>query len=148
MGLKEVRPTDEPIESAVCVWCGHDISHERGVCQGCGSPITTASRIIMASPQVVAHRSTSGTPTGSPDQAARRADAVPSEGPRSSPEPSRSVHTARLVSLIVSAVPGGSEAERGRPGLVIRFFTQRGQLIAEIRPGEGAYEDALRLALG
>ena len=139
---------DEPIESAVCVWCGHDISHERGVCQGCGSPITAASRIIMANPQVVAHRSTSGTPTGSPDQAPRPADAVPSEGPRSTPEPSRSVHTARLVSLIVSAVPGGSEAERGRPGLVIRFFTQRGQLIAEVRPGEGAYDDALRLALG
>src|SRR5439155_26983474 len=100
MGLKEVRPMDEPIESAVCVWCGHDISHERGVCQGCGSPITAASRIIMANPQVVAHRSTSGTPTGSPDQAPRPADAVPSEGPRSTPEPSRSVHTARLVSLI------------------------------------------------
>jgi hypothetical protein len=32
--------------------------------------------------------------------------------------------------------------------LVIRFFTQQGQLIAEVRPGEGAYDDALRLALG
>jgi hypothetical protein len=52
------------------------------------------------------------------------------------------------VSLIVSAVPGGSETEQGRTGLVIRFFTPQGQLITEVRPGESAYEEALRLALG
>ena len=31
---------------------------------------------------------------------------------------------------------------------VYRFFTAQGQLIAEIHPGEDAYDDALRLALG
>jgi len=132
------------------VWCGHDISNERGVCQGCGSPITQASRIIIANPRTVAHALAAGAAAGPapnrPD--GRTTEITPTGGPRSAAEPSRSVHTARLVNLIVSAAPGVMGAGEGRPGLVIRFFTAQGQLIAEIHPGEDAYDDALRLALG
>jgi hypothetical protein len=101
----------------------------------------------MVDPRSVAQGRAGPTPAG-PPATARVAEAVPAVGPRGGGEPSRSVHTARLVSLIVSAVPGGSETEQGRTGLVIRFFTPQGQLITEVRPGESAYEEALRLALG
>jgi len=97
--------------------------------------------MVMADPQVVARRPAGGLPAEPTP-----APPVPTGGPRSTPEPSRSVHTARVVGLIVSAVSGPPTAE-GRPGLVIRFFTPQGQLITEIRPGAPSYDEALRLAL-
>lgn len=131
----------------MCLWCGHDISRERGVCQGCGSPITAASRLVMAGPPRAGQTGSPTPPGPRPDQAPQLGETVAS-GPRSGTEPSRKVHTARLVSLIVSAVSGGPPSEQGRPGLIIRFFTPQGQLITQVSPGASAYEEALRLALG
>jgi len=102
----------------------------------------------MANPRTVAHALAAGAAAGPVGGPSETAGPMPTGGPRSAAEPSRSVHTARLVNLIVSAAPGVPGAGEGRPGLVIRFFTAQGQLIAEIHPGEDAYDDALRLALG
>ena len=149
IGLKEVRTPRMSQSSPLCA-CGAGTTSPAngGVCQGCGSPITAASRLVMASPRSAAQTPASAPPTGQPADRPTRPDAVPSAGPRSATEPSRSVHSARLVSLIVSAVSGGPQTEEGRPGLIIRFFTPQGQLITEVRPGAAAYEEALRLALG
>jgi hypothetical protein len=69
-------------------------------------------------------------------------EAVSPAGQVATGEPSRSVHAARLVSLIVSLAPGGGGGET-----VIRFFTPEGQLVAQVGSGSVTYEEALRLVL-
>lgn len=117
---------------SVCQWCGRQISPTDVVCTGCGAPITHGSPDLKPAP----------SPPAPPGAAAPRPQAAAATAQRTAAPASKSIHTAKAVSLIASAVSAGEA------GVVIRFFTPQGQLITEIRPGSPAYDEALRLALG
>lgn len=139
--------TDAAGDTILCKWCGLPTSAHRGVCEACGSPLTeraTASpRVSQQATRVPAPPV--AIPAGQaprPQQARVAATARPGDhSATDEPSPSRSVHAAKLVSLIVSLAPGtGGET-------AIRFFTPEGMLVAQVASGSLTYEEALRLVL-